>query len=81
VPFNVVDLGMVHDIQLDDDGEVCIVMTLSNVDCASAGRLVGEVIGAVRGLGVPEVEVKLVREPPWEPSRAAPVARAALGWT
>jgi metal-sulfur cluster biosynthetic enzyme len=79
VPFNIVDLGMVYDIQLEGE-QACVIMTLSNVDCASAGQLVAEVVGAVRGLGVPEVEVKLVREPPWEPSRAAPVARAALGW-
>ena len=79
VPFNIVDLGMVYDIKAEDE-QVCVVMTLSNVDCASAGQLVAEVVGAVRGLGVPEVEVKLVREPPWDPSHAAPVARAALGW-
>ena len=80
VPFNIVDLGMVYDIKAEDE-QVCVVMTLSNVDCASAGQLVAEVVGAVRELGVPEVEVKLVREPPWDRSRAAPVARAALGWT
>jgi metal-sulfur cluster biosynthetic enzyme len=80
VPFNVVDLGMVYDIQVEGE-QACVIMTLSNVDCASAGQLVAEVAQAIRGLGVPEVEVKLVREPPWDPSRAAPVARAALGWT
>jgi metal-sulfur cluster biosynthetic enzyme len=79
VPFNIVDLGMVYDIKTED-GQACVVMTLSNADCASAGQLVTEVVGAIRGLGVQEVEVKLVREPPWDRSRAAPVAWVALGW-
>ena len=80
VPFNIVDLGLVYDVSVEG-GRACITMTMTDVDCASAGQAVAEVVRAVRGLGVSEVEVKVVREPRWDPSRAAPVARAALGWT
>lgn len=78
VPFNIVDLGLVYDISVEGV-QVCVTMTMSDIDCASAGQLVAEVVQAVRGLGVSEVEVKVVKEPRWDPSRAAPVARAALG--
>lgn len=79
IPFNIVDLGLVYDVSIDDR-QACITMTMSDIDCASAGQTVAEVVQAVRQTGVSEVEVKVVREPQWDPSRAAPAARAALGW-
>jgi len=80
IPFNIVDLGLVYDVNAED-GRARITMTMSDVDCAFAGQAVAEVVQAVQGLGIADVEVKVVKEPPWDPSRAAPVARAALGWT
>ena len=79
IPFNIVDLGLVYDVGVEV-GQVCITMTMSDVDCAPAGQAVAEVVQAVQEIGVSDVEVKVVKEPRWDPSRAAPVARAALGW-
>jgi len=78
VPFNIVDLGLVYDVRFEGE-RVVISMTLTNIDCALAGQAVAEAAEAVCRLGVSAVEVKLVREPAWDPSRMAPVARAALG--
>ena len=79
IPFNIVDLGLVYDVSVEG-GRACITMTMSDVDCASAGQAVAGVVQAVQEIGVSEVEVKVVSEPRWDPSRAAPVARAALSW-
>jgi metal-sulfur cluster biosynthetic enzyme len=78
---NIVDLGLIHDIRIEDDG-VLVEMTLRNEDPHLAETLTLCVIEAVRSLGAAQdVEVRLVREPAWRPSRAAPVVRRALGWT
>ncbi|MEE8386662.1 MAG: DUF1858 domain-containing protein [Dehalococcoidia bacterium] len=79
VPANIVDLGLVYDVKIDG-GHVAIKMTLTSTDCAGAGQVVADVSEALSRLGAQEVEVELVREPPWSPSRVTPAARAVLGW-
>lgn len=78
VPYNIVDLGLVYNVRVDS-GCVVVRMTLTSPDCSSAGQVVAQVAEAIREIGVSEVEVELVREPPWNPSRMAPAARYALG--
>lgn len=78
---NIVDLGLIHDIRIQDD-RVLVEMTLRKEDPRLAEALTLCVTEAVRSLGTAQdVEVRLVGEPTWRPSRAAPVVRRALGWT
>lgn len=80
VAINIVDLGLIRDVQVNSD-RVLVVMTLRRYDPRLASLLTLRVREAVLSLGVAEdVEVRLVWDPAWRPSHAAPVARRALGW-
>ena len=79
IPVNIVDLGLVYEVEADERrASVGVILTSPN--CPMADQVLTEVRDRVRGLGFEEVDVRLVRDPVWEPSRMTPAARQALGW-
>ncbi len=77
---NVVDLGLIYDVDVRDDRAVRVRMTLTSPHCPAGQYLAAEVDEYVRALpGAGEVAVELTFEPPWSPQRMAPEARTALG--
>ena len=80
VPVNVYDLGLIYDVDVQDDGKVDITMTLTAPNCPVADDVVQEVKTAVGSVeGVTGVEVKLVFDPPWDQSRMGEEAKLDLG--
>ncbi len=80
VPVNVYDLGLIYDVDVQDDGKVDITMTLTAPNCPVADDVVQEVKMAVGSVeGVTGVEVKLVFDPPWDQSRMSEEAKLDLG--
>ena len=80
VPVNVYDLGLIYDVDVQDDGKVDITMTLTAPNCPVADDVVQEVKMAAGSVeGVPGVEVKLVFDPPWDQSRMSEEAKLDLG--
>lgn len=79
VRVNVVDLGLIYEIEADGES-ARVAMTLTSPDCPAADELLADVRQRVQQLGFEKVDVRLVREPPWDPSRMTPAARQALGW-
>ena len=77
VPVNVYDLGLIYDVDVQDDGKVDITMTLTAPNCPVADDVVQEVKTSVEG--VTGVEVKLVFDPPWDQSRMSEEAKLDLG--
>jgi metal-sulfur cluster biosynthetic enzyme len=80
IPVNVYDLGLVYGIDVDDEGNVEISMTLTAVGCPMAGLIIYRIEEEVRSK-VPEaksVKVKLVWEPVWSPERITPEGREML---
>jgi len=80
MPVNVYDLGLVYGIDVDDEGNVEISMTLTAVGCPMAGLIIYRIEEEVRSK-VPEaksVKVKLVWEPVWSPERITPEGREML---
>ena len=68
IRISIVDLGLVYDAIVDDDGKVTVKMTLTTPGCPYGEMLMTMVHKAVEQLdGVTEVEVKLVWSPPWDP--------------
>ncbi len=66
IPVNVYDLGLIYDIQVADNKDVHIMMTLTSPACPVAGILPGEVEGAVRQTpGIGKVSVELTWDPPF----------------
>ena len=80
IPVNIYELGMVYDIQIDDEANATVTMTLTSPACPVAGSLPGEVewrLGTVEG--VKSARVDLVWEPPWTPERMSEAAKLQLG--
>lgn len=68
IRIGIVDLGLVYDVMVEDDGEVTVKMTLTTPGCPYGEMLMAQVHRAVEQLdGVSEVEVRLVWDPPWDP--------------
>ena len=79
IPVDIYELGLIYRIDINDDRDVDVEMTLTAPGCPVAGDMPGWVenaVGAVEGVGL--VRVQLVFNPPWDPSRMSDEARVAL---
>jgi FeS assembly SUF system protein len=80
IPVNLVELGLIYELEVSRGGAVYVEMTLTSPACPVAGALPGEVETAIRGVaGVTDVRVKLVFTPPWTQDRMSEEARLDLG--
>ncbi len=80
IPVNVYDLGLIYGIDISDDGEAEITMTLTNPNCPVADKMPAEVKKAVEGVeGVKHAKVNLVFEPQWTKDRMSEAAMLELG--
>ncbi|CAN5583296.1 metal-sulfur cluster assembly factor [soil metagenome] len=80
IGINIVDLGLVYDADVSNDGDVLVTMTLTSLGCPLGPVIVQEVQGALRDLpGIREVDVKLVWSPPWSPDLMSEDAKDELG--
>jgi FeS assembly SUF system protein len=80
IPVNIYDLGLIYRLDIDDDGNVDIRMTLTTPACPVAGSMPGQVECAVRTVpGVRAVKVELVWDPPWTRDRLDMFTRLELG--
>ncbi len=81
IPVNIYELGLVYEVDVAQDGEVTITMTLTTPNCPVAGSLPGEVQDKVAAVeGVKKAHVNLVWEPAWTPERMSEAAKLELGW-
>ncbi|HHV55360.1 MAG TPA: metal-sulfur cluster assembly factor [Firmicutes bacterium] len=79
--LSIVDLGLVYDVDILDDGSVTVTMTLTTPGCPLNAYLPAQVDRAVSRLeGVKHVDVNLVWDPPWNPDMMSEEAKTALGW-
>ena len=81
IPVNIWELGLIYKIDVADNQDVNIEMTLTSPMCPTAQQLVGQVEMAARETPcVKEVNVELVWEPPWEMEHMSEEARLMLGF-
>ena len=79
IPVDIYELGLIYRLEVDDDRNVEIDMTLTAPGCPVAGDMPGWVENAVSSVpGVGQVKVKLVFDPPWDMTRMSDEARLAL---
>lgn len=79
IPVDIYELGLVYKVDIDDDRNVAIEMTLTAPGCPVAGDMPGWVENAVSTVaGVKSVKVTIVFDPPWDNSRMSDEARVAL---
>lgn len=79
IPVNIYELGLIYGLDVDDNNNVHIRMTLTSPACPVAGSLPGNVEAAIRSIvQVNDVEIELVWNPPWDPSLMSEEARLQL---
>lgn len=78
--INIVDLGLVYDIAIDD-GAALVTMTLTSPGCPAGGQIMGGAKDAAESVdGIDEATVSLVWKPFWTPERIDAKVRAMLGF-
>ena len=81
IPADIYELGLVYKVDIEDDRNVKIDMTLTAPGCPVAGEMPGWVQNAVGAVeGIADVEVNMVFDPPWTPDRMSEEAKVAVGW-
>jgi FeS assembly SUF system protein len=79
IPVDVYELGLIYKVDIDDDRNVLIEMTLTAPGCPVAGDMPGWVENAVSAVaGVGSAKCKITFDPPWDHSRMSEEARMAL---
>ena len=81
IPVNVYDLGLIYKVDVDDEKNVTIDMTLTAPNCPAVDFLVEDVRMKVESVeGVRNVEVNLVFEPEWNKDMMSEEAKLELGF-
>ncbi|SEP83717.1 metal-sulfur cluster assembly factor [Piscibacillus halophilus] len=78
--IDIVNLGLVYGVDLDDEGSATVTMTLTAMGCPLAGTIEQDVKRALSD--IPEVDntvVNIVWNPPWTKERMSRYAKIALG--
>ena len=79
--LNIIDIGLVYDVEVGGVGDVHVRMTLTSPGCPAGTEIIDDVKRVVADLeGVQSVDVELVLEPYWTPDKMDPRVRAFLGF-
>lgn len=78
--LNIIDIGLVYDVAVTDEGAAQVKMTLTSPGCPAGAEIMEDVRQTLADLdGVTAVDVELVWEPYWTPEKMDPRVRAFLG--
>jgi metal-sulfur cluster biosynthetic enzyme len=79
--INIVDLGLVYDVDVSEDGSVHIEYTLTTMGCPIGPLIEHQMQSLLANVpGVSGVEAEMVLRPPWSPEMMSEEAKAALGY-
>ena len=79
IPVDIYELGLIYKVDVNDDRDVLVEMTLTAPGCPVAGEMPGWVEDAVRKVeGVKSAKANLVFDPPWDSSKMSDEAKLAL---
>lgn len=81
IPVNIFDLGLVYEVNIGEDGQVMVIMTLTAPGCPVAGSIMQEVNDKILGIpGVTGADVRLTFDPPWNKDMMSEEAKLELGF-
>jgi FeS assembly SUF system protein len=81
IPVNVYDLGLIYSIEVNDEGEATIEMTLTAPNCPAADFIVEDVKYKVESVeGIKNVTINLVFDPAWDKEMMSEEAKLELGF-
>ncbi len=80
VPVDIVNFGLIYGLEITDDNDVKVTMSLTSPTCPAAQSIPEECERKIKGIDdVNEIEVNIVWEPPWGPEMISPEGREKLG--
>jgi FeS assembly SUF system protein len=80
IPVNIYDLGLIYGVEVDENRDATVTMTLTTPHCPVAESMPGEVELRVASVpGIRDAEVNLIWDPPWGPHKMSDEARLELG--
>lgn len=80
IGIDIVNLGLVYDVEMDEAGKATVTMTLTSMGCPLAGTIVDQVKRALADIPeVNDVDVNIVFNPPWSKDMMSRYAKIALG--
>jgi len=80
IPVNIYELGLIYEHNVDDEGNVKVLMTLTTPNCPVADVMPQQVKEEISYLtGVKNVEVEITFDPPWDQDLISDVAKLELG--
>lgn len=80
IPVNIYDLGLIYEIDVDDDRNVKVTMTLTAPNCPVADSLIEDVQRQINDIeGINKAEINLTFDPPWDQSMLSDEAKLELG--
>ena len=78
--MDIVDLGLVYDVEIDAD-KVKVIHTLTSMGCPAGPMIQEDIVRTAREIpGVEDVEIELTWDPPWTPDRMSDDAKFILGF-
>lgn len=81
IPVDIYELGLIYEINIDDEANVEVEMTLTSPSCPSAEELPGEAEAKIKAVdGVKDVKIKLTFDPPWDKDMMSEEAKLELGF-
>jgi FeS assembly SUF system protein len=81
IPVDIFELGLIYEVQIDEDKNVSIDMTLTSPNCPVAESLPKEVEDKVSAIeGISKATVNIVFDPPWDKDMMSEEAKLELGF-
>jgi len=78
--IDIVNLGLIYDVELDEEGLCTVTMTLTSMGCPLAGHIESDIRGALADLpNIKDIDVNIVWDPPWGKDKMSRYAKIALG--
>ncbi|HIS28027.1 MAG TPA: metal-sulfur cluster assembly factor [Candidatus Avamphibacillus intestinigallinarum] len=78
--IDIVNLGLVYDVELDEEGLCTVTMTLTSMGCPLAGHIEADIRRALSDLPeIKDIKVDIVWNPPWGKDKMSRYAKIALG--
>ena len=81
IPINIWEVGLIYEVNIDDEGKAHVLMTLTSPNCPVAESLPNDVKTVVAAVeGVTSAEVEITWDPPWDPEMMSEAAQLELGF-
>lgn len=80
IQYNILDLGLIYDVNVLEDKSVGVQMTLTSPACPFGPMIIHDVRESCLSIGAEDVQIDLVWQPPWSPEKMSEEAKLDLGF-